>query len=474
MIIDCFQITEDQTGLLMRFDDHKKLDPVENMFNGRIIPLRDFVGCSIESPGVSIDVLTVPVREEKGSASPMLEFTLYTSEDCFPFEMAAGSPGGWNWLKLFRQLVGFVHLPSPVGRVTNHHSPNRTNTNNNRDSVDRSLSSRVSITSSSSHSHVSLTPSSNPIMSNNNSSVGDTPTQNPYAVDFSGNSGTVFTCSGDVAVYLQSMPSAVTKFKLPILNEIAQSFQEAFQLMPEVKSNKETFHQFGERLEDVVRVLTDPKTGVLTLAKSSDGSLLFFHLSTLSNKLKDAISFLKSHSESGWLVFAMKPGGSVVTRLKAYDTDITHVANVLIRAVGDPRMAFATMKYDSGVDVRKSVDALGGVDGIYRDTAKLKALARLIQADPGILQEEITYLMSADSGGNSPSRRGSHDYSGRSQAGYSAGNSNGMNNANNNDYNRQPSCFARYFCCCFVSSRHAPSRSTSGTGKVELETPLFH
>jgi len=35
--------------------------------------------------------------------------------------------------------------------------------------------------------------------------------------------------------------------------------------------------------------------------------------------------------------------------------------------------------YESVIDIRKSVDALGGVDFIYSDPAKTRALARLIQ-----------------------------------------------------------------------------------------------
>ena len=45
-------------------------------------------------------------------------------------------------------------------------------------------------------------------------------------------------------------------------------------------------------MEDLVRVLADPTSGLLVAAKTSDSSLLHFHLSTLSAKLKDVLAFL--------------------------------------------------------------------------------------------------------------------------------------------------------------------------------------
>ena len=49
--------------------------------------------------------------------------------------------------------------------------------------------------------------------------------------------------------------------------------------------------------------------------------------------------------------------------------------------------------YESVIDIRKSVDALGGVDFIYSDPAKTRALARLIQADGADVAAELKSIM---------------------------------------------------------------------------------
>lgn len=136
------------------------------------------------------------------------------------------------------------------------------------------------------------------------------------------------------------------------------------------------------------------------------------------------------------------------------------------------------------MQVRKSIDALGGVETIYRDQAKVRALARLIQSDGGDLQAELQAIMSADTA--------------QADSGQLLDRGLGA---------RQASTLARFFCCCCLSSKPdfhlindrggesddgnesgtgagglGPRRrtklgfrrkSTSDSARVDLEKPLF-
>jgi hypothetical protein len=66
---------------------------------------------------------------------------------------------------------------------------------------------------------------------------------------------------------------------------------------------------------------------------------------------------------------------------------------------------FQKKSYDNAIDIRKSVDALGGVDFIYSDPAKTRALARLIQADGADVAAELKSIMGNGNDSDSPEQR---------------------------------------------------------------------
>lgn len=50
---------------------------------------------------------------------------------------------------------------------------------------------------------------------------------------------------------------------------------------------------------------------------------------------------------------------------------------------------FEKRDYTCAVDIRKSVEALGGVEAVYRDKAKERALAKLLQSDGNEVHKEL-------------------------------------------------------------------------------------
>ena len=227
---------------------------------------------------------------------------------------------------------------------------------------------------------------------------------------FSMNSGLVFSCAGDVAVLLKSFDSYCKT--IPALRLLSSLLTDIFKLIPDVQCNREGASNFGERLEDVVRVLGDGKSGVLCHIPLAESSEVNDRISDLCVELRVAHAFLRSLASPGWIKVAMRPPRRSVTmalrrgmtgkamsrsdsreQLEALDGEITAISNKLVRQYGDSSWVLKRKVYDMVVDVGYCVKSLGGVEVIHSDQAKVRALARLIQADGAEVQKELAAVL---------------------------------------------------------------------------------
>ena len=207
---------------------------------------------------------------------------------------------------------------------------------------------------------------------------------------FSVNSGLVYTCAGDVAVIIKSIEAHNTKFAS--INELVQVLQHIFRLIPDVKCNRDATAAMGERIEDMVRVLGD-KHGVISSIKPNDYGILQFNLTTLISKLRDIESFLLMLTQPTWLDHIVRLSDQLQSKFEDLDKEVIVVACNRIIALQDPSLSFEKRSYETVIDVKRSIEALGGVEVVYNDPAKVKALARLIQSDPAEVQIELENLV---------------------------------------------------------------------------------
>ena len=142
-----------------------------------------------------------------------------------------------------------------------------------------------------------------------------------------------------------------------------------------------------------------PEVGILHCATVADKTLLTFHLSTLQKLLDELLKFLKVQSQLGWLAWNVDENSQTIrTIFESLDADIISVVNILANALElqEEGVRLRRKEYFMAVDVRASVQALGGARAIFEDKAKEKALARLIQADGFEVSAELTDMFLAD------------------------------------------------------------------------------
>lgn len=408
----------------------KKFNRIESINNGRIILLSDITGAIIPPEGWVLNSMS------------KFRFTLITREDELEMEM---DPVGVTWLQGVRDMAIFMKLPKPSARSNIYVPPRTTNTTMNS------------------------------------------------LIEFSANSGVVFACSSDIPLIINGFDQVVGKS--PMIVEIGNRFQLILKLIPELKSNKEAALNFGERIEEIVRVLGDGDVGILHQCRENDKSLLNFHLSTLHGKLQDIINYLTVQSRSGWLLASVMTSTSIYSgsnnesakyKFEYFDNELMSIINALIKAISGPNsnlVLFEKKEYAMAVDVKKSIEALGGIEAIYHDGAKERALARLIQADGHDIHNELIEFIRMTSNGseNRESRSSRSSFSG-----FILGKNNGPRNSaaasdrssfssyqTSVDYSSDEGAgnsVLRYICCCI------PKRSTgkrlNKKGNIQLEEPL--
>lgn len=418
--------------MLMRIANHntgKKFNRIESINNGRVLLFSDLVGAFL--PGGTWEV---PV------AAPFA-FILMTSEDQLSIEMAAAAAGGScsgpDWLLAVKDMATFSHIPKPISRSmsTVAHETGRESGYNAGGLSDVDLE-YDGLSHQQQHSMNAI-------------------------FEFSSNSGQVFASSSDVQLIIEGL-SALSA-KCPSVVEIGRRINVVLKLIPDMKSNKEAALNFGDRLEEFTRVLGDPDSGILYLAGEWDKTLLNFHLGTFSNKLSDIALYLHAQSQPGWLATTLaRPNETAKLRFEQFDSDLSGILNTLCKAMSLPAsMLFERKVYSMAVDVRKSVEALGGVEAVYRDVAKERALARLVQADGHDIASEVQAIMSAE--GITSRSHGRRPQSGSFSS---------YQSSIDRSERVPPSCFQRYVCCCLLRRKPGLASKGSRRSNIQLEEPL--
>jgi hypothetical protein len=423
-------MNEERTGLVLSMmATGKKFSRMESINNGRIILFSDILGAKLFTGGWNL------------SDDNRFHFILITNEDELNFEMDAL---GVTWLQAVQEMVVLTKIPKPSSRsisISPAHGPS---------------GGGNGVSSSMSSSFAGGRGESN--------RGGMSSAMNSFIEFSSTNSGAVYSCSSDVQLILEGFTRVTAKS--PIVNEIRTRLNTILKLIPELKYNKEAGFIFGERIEEIIRTLGDSETGILYIAKENDKSLLNFHLTTFNNKLQDIIQYFLIQCKSGWLLYNLK----TVTRsyenmkqkLDHYDYELISILNILVKAMGlNSSLLMDKKEYSMVVDIKKSIEALGGIDQIYHDHAKERALARLIQSEGSEVHNELVEYMkqhptnptnSIDSS-SSNRRSGSKD----SKKSKLSGENRGRNNSSSSG---KVSCWRSVFSCCYSSSAATESDDT--------------
>jgi hypothetical protein len=424
-------MNEERSGLVLSIlATGKRFNRIESINNGRIILFADVLGAILPMEGW--------VLNEQNR----FRFSLITREDELVMDMEAP---GVSWLQAVRDMAVFMKIPKPSARSMSV-APSR--------AVNTTMNSLI---------------------------------------EFSANSGAVFACSSDIPLLLEGFNQVA--YKSAVILEIAARMNWILKLIPELKSNKEAALIFGERLEEVIRALGDPEVGIVFQSRDSDKSLLNFHLSTLHGKLQDIVNYLTVQSRSGWLIASLTNTSSLYGNVNSdsakvkydlFDSEITSIVNALIKATSSyctSLTPFEKKEYIMAVDVRKSIDALGGIEAIYHDAAKERALARLIQCDAQAIHMELIEFIrmtqeEADSRQERNSRSsfaflGSKRSSSTNQRTSSFASYHSSQDYSVNQKNTSPpsSWISRYCCCCFRRSK-LDNKSPTRKSHIQLEEPL--
>ena len=427
----------DRQGLLLRIPNAtRSLNRTESFNNGRVLPFQDIIGTVLPN-GFDLS------QSKSFDSSPnylVFRCTLITREDELEFEMG---PNGVTWLNAVESMVFFKHIPQPV--MTHRNQTYR---------YDSGMGG------------IGAVPHLTSVDSN---------------MEFSATSTVVFTCSSDVQLILE----AWDKFS-EISNrvvDIGKELNQILSLLTDVKCNKEASLNFGFRVEEITRVLGDQSTGIFSavLENTKFQKSLLLQLPPLLSKLQEIKMYIKKQTSPGWLLHSINgPYDHARFALELFDSQLIYIVNILIQEIDCEASAsglFEIKLYDMMVDVNASAQALGGIERIFGDPTKERALAHIIQSERLELHIELE-LMSSE---GDKDRRSSLSF-----ASYQSSMAN----------SRSSFSFSRYYCCSnctwgFTNARSKngqsqPMRSTSITNrnsnviygrktrKTEgLKTPLF-
>jgi hypothetical protein len=227
-----------------------------------------------------------------------------------------------------------------------------------------------------------------------------------------GNSKTAngqFVTSSDIMILLRSLESYYKQ--IPSLPSFATEIQHIFQTLSQVQCNRDAACCFGHRLEEIIRILANPRQGILRVALVSYYSTLQSQILTLTQKLIEIKAFLSSLTVSGWLSLTLygqlhhqrsrfnrllsseSTDDLPYLRMKyeECDRDLMVIMNRIIRDF--PQMNWnefeTSFGYDMVLDVMETVENYGGVKKIKSDRSKIKAVSRLIQCNEVELEVEL-------------------------------------------------------------------------------------
>lgn len=534
-------MTDDKSGLLLSLPaGTKKSNRQESINNGRIILFTDIIGVYLEDDSVSNPTASIAYNyyhyqeEWKINSSNEFRFTLLTKED--EFHMSIEGIFGITWLYNVYNMVLFQKIPKPSSRSISI-SPNPRHTR----LLDQSQTEQDN---NNPHHNISIASSIQSIQS---------------IIEFNSNSGVVYLCPNDIQLLLQNLYNI--QYKSPLISDMIGNFQSIFKSIVEIKSNRDIFVEFMVRIEEIVHILADYDTGLLYLANEHEHkNILAANLLTLNNKLLDIISLYTTLSSSNWLQYYLNNNSNSTSFYTQYyykygnsstassaaspmhlgsgattnvtmnaltykiiqlDTDLMTIMNMFIKNLcyGPSSLANSSSilgsnlpiepdslnltkkEYTIAVDVKKSIEALGGVEVIFHDIAKEQALSRIIQCDATNLHNElllyIQFLhahpsLAAQMGGNNSSNKNTDRDSRSSRpsitspAFYAYNQNNQSVNESNTDYylfsdhqnssaNYSNSCntcsgfwsyaIYKYLCCCACL---CPKRNRTSSNTSEL------
>lgn len=337
----------DRSGLLFTlntFASDEAPSRFASLYNGRIVSFADINGAFI--PSGSFDP-TAAANEKidagtstnsSPNAAPFA-FVLHTKEDELSLEM---DHNGAKWLQAVQALCIFATMPAPSSRA--------------------------------------VSPPGSP------ASVGSDVT----GLGFSKNSGAVFAVSSEVALMLQSLSSRPAQSRTMAL--FVEEVHAVFRGLGEVRCNRDAAIVFGERIEDIIRLLSDRE--ITTACNTPEkGEVFEPKIGALTVSLQSARAYIKTQRHAGWLKYNVEASSTPKFMYDTLDANLMSIVNTLIGALSlSSGLMFEKKEYMCAVNVRASVESLGGLDKIYNDSIKERSLAQLVQADGAEVRRELERL----------------------------------------------------------------------------------
>lgn len=338
----------DRSGLLFTlntFATDESPSRFASLYNGRIVSFADINGAFI--PSGTFD--PTAAAEEKADASfstksspnaAPFAFVLHTKEDELSLEM---EHNGAKWLQAVQALCIFATMPAPSSRA--------------------------------------VSPPGSPISPTGNNIAG---------LGFSKNSGAVFAVSSEVALMLQSLSSRPAQSRTMAL--FVEEVHAVFRGLGEVRCNRDAAIVFGERIEDIIRLLSDRE---ITAACNTPekGEVLEPKIGALTVALQSARAYIKTQRHAGWLKYNVEASSTPKFMFDTLDANLMSVVNTLIGTLGlSSGLMFEKKEYVSAANVRASVESLGGLEKIFNDSIKERSLAQLVQADGAEVRRELERL----------------------------------------------------------------------------------
>ena len=220
---------------------------------------------------------------------------------------------------------------------------------------------------------------------------------------FRSTSGVVFGANVDVTFLINSVleDPAVRNEIFPAIAKLCQYVGDIFALVRDVKCNRDAFGQLSSRVADMMRLMLDSQShGLLLSVSESDTGLVTFQLNGMCSKgLADALDFVQAMCSPNWLQETMKFGKSGFrAKFERLEQEILiKCANRIISGLsGNKSLLFKKHNYDMVVEVSEALDAIGTVDQIYSNPAKIQAFSRVVQGDPSDIFNELELLLEKD------------------------------------------------------------------------------
>ena len=338
-------LSSDSLGLLLRFDTKgKRMNEIESRNDGRIVLFRDIY---------KMECVYSQTRKG-GRTLNSMKIILNTPEDDLILESLLPLQEIETWATIARECIMFCIIPLPKAN-----------------------------------------PDSTVIRSGGAVPVGRD--------GFRATSGAVFGANVDVTFLINSVledPVIRTSETFPSIAKLCQYMGDIFGLIQEVKCNRIAFGVFSGRLAEMMRLLLDPQSvagGLLLGTDSGSTGLITFQLGGMCLKgLTNALDFIQDMCNPEWLQKSMKYGSvGFREKFEQLEQDILiKCANRIIKGLrGNGLLSFKKHNYDMVVEINQSLDAIGSIDQIYNNPAKIQTFAKVLQGDPKDIFSELELVL---------------------------------------------------------------------------------